>query len=86
MQENGDRVAELKYIRASADKQNAKLHNAYAWLSEAITNIEARVQEIHTTLPTQTEKHSNQAEKRKSTKQNLDRQVDFRIFPNIDIL
>ena len=86
MQENGDRASELKHIWASAERQNAKLHNAYAWLSKAIKNIEARVQEIHTAPLNQTEKHKNQAEKRKLAKQNLDRQVSrFQNHSDIDI-
>ena len=77
--ETGDLVAELKYIRKCTERQNTKLHSAYAWLSEAIINIQNPARGIDTSLRTQTEK-------RKLAKQNLDRQVcSFQHPSDIDI-
>lgn len=75
LQETGDLGSELKHVRTSADRQNAKLHSVYSWLVEAITDIQAGVQESKVSLSNETKKHHNQTKKRKVAKQNLDRQV-----------
>ena len=65
-----DLVSELRHVRISTERENAKLYDMYSSLSETVSNVQTRVQE-----PDQTKKRHNQAKKRKVAKHSLDRQV-----------